>query len=143
MLSINVSEVVWTIVCFFLLYFLLKRFLYDPVVSFMDDRRERIDSKLRAERDALALREENERKVARELAESRASAASRLQESAAQSEQKNADLAKQARKTAAEAREESIRRAEQEGEEAFQSFCAHRDELAALLAEKLVGRAQN
>ena len=31
MLSINISELIWTIINFFLLFFLLKRFLFDPV----------------------------------------------------------------------------------------------------------------
>ena len=31
MLSINISELIWTIINFFLLYFVLKRFLFDPV----------------------------------------------------------------------------------------------------------------
>ena len=50
MLSINFSELIWTIINFFLLYFLLKRFLYDPITRFMDARRERLDEALEKER---------------------------------------------------------------------------------------------
>ena len=42
MLSINISEVIWTIVNFLLLTFLLKKFLYDPIIKFMDERNARI-----------------------------------------------------------------------------------------------------
>ena len=51
MLSINVSELIWTIVNFFLLYFLLKRFLYTPVVRFLDKRQARLDEALKQEAD--------------------------------------------------------------------------------------------
>ena len=35
MISINLSELIWTIINFFLLMFLLKRFLYTPILRFM------------------------------------------------------------------------------------------------------------
>ena len=51
MLSINISELIWTIINFFLLYFLLKRFLYKPICEHMDARQARIDAGLAKERD--------------------------------------------------------------------------------------------
>ena len=39
MLSINISELVLTVISFFLLLFLLKHFLYDPLIRFMDERK--------------------------------------------------------------------------------------------------------
>ena len=42
-MSINVSEVIWTIVCFFALLFVLKKFLFDPLVRFMEARQASID----------------------------------------------------------------------------------------------------
>lgn len=39
MLSINFSELFWGIFNFFLLLFLLNRFLYKPLIKFMDDRK--------------------------------------------------------------------------------------------------------
>ena len=47
-MSINVSEVIWTIVCFFALLFVLKKFLLDPLVRFMAQRmKEESDAALR------------------------------------------------------------------------------------------------
>ena len=65
MLSINPSELIWTILSFFALLFLLNRFLYKPLVRFMDERRARIDAGLNEEAAALsaeiqALREERD-----------------------------------------------------------------------------------
>ena len=42
-MSINVSEVIWTIVCFFALLFVLKKFLFDPLIRFMEQRQAAID----------------------------------------------------------------------------------------------------
>ena len=46
MLDINISELILTIISFFLLMFLLKKLLYDPVISFMEARQARIDAAL-------------------------------------------------------------------------------------------------
>ena len=43
MLSINFSELIWTIINFFLLFFLLKRFLFDPVGRHLDERQAKIE----------------------------------------------------------------------------------------------------
>ena len=53
-MSINVSEVIWTIICFFALLFVLKKFLFDPLIKFMDQRQAGIDAGLE---NAAALRE--------------------------------------------------------------------------------------
>ena len=53
MLSINISELVLTIISFFLLLFLLNKFLYQPVLKFMKERQARIDAGLEKERGAL------------------------------------------------------------------------------------------
>ena len=52
MLTINISETVWTLVCFLLLYLGLKKFLYEPIMRFMDERNARIDAGFTAEREA-------------------------------------------------------------------------------------------
>ena len=142
MLSINISELIWTVVCFFLLYFLLKRFLYDPIINFMDDRRARIDAKLGQEQDVLAMQKENEQKVALALQDSRTAAAALIAESAARDEQRNAELEKQARESALAERSENLKRVERESEDAVKAFDARKEQLAVRLAEKLLGGEQ-
>ena len=51
-MSINVSEVIWTIVCFFALLFVLKKFLFDPLIRFMEQRQAAIDQGFERGRDA-------------------------------------------------------------------------------------------
>ena len=43
-MSINISEVIWTILCFFALLFVLKTLLFGPLLRFMDERRRRIEA---------------------------------------------------------------------------------------------------
>ena len=58
-MSINVSEVIWTIICFFALLFVLKKFLFDPLIKFMDQRQAGIDAGLEKGREAQRKKEEN------------------------------------------------------------------------------------
>ena len=142
MLSINVSELIWTIVNFFLLYFLLKRFLYTPVVRFLDARQARLDEALNQEAEARAAAEENEKEIEAQKALRREEAASILAEA------QRAD-AERSRLALAEAKEEAARSledanaallSEQERERA--SVGAETPELAAMLAEQLLGEGK-
>ena len=60
MLTINLSELILTVVNFFLLLFLLKRFLYTPLIAFMDARNARIEAALEEERSARKAVQEEE-----------------------------------------------------------------------------------
>ena len=138
MLSINVSELIWTIVNFFLLYFLLKRFLYTPVVRFLDARQARLDEAEKKEAEARAAADEIDRQIEEQKALRREEAAEILAEA------QKAD-AEQSRQSFAEAKEAAARaledanaalRAEQERERA--SLASDTPELAAMLAERLL-----
>ena len=138
MLSINVSELIWTIVNFFLLYFLLKRFLYTPVVRFLDARQARLDEAEKKEAEARAAADEIDRHIEEQKALRREEAAEILAEA------QKAD-AEQSRQSFAEAKEAAARaledanaalRAEQERERA--SLASDTPELAAMLAERLL-----
>ena len=59
MLSINIWDFLWTVVDFFLLYFVLKTLLYKPIVRFMDERRTRIEAGLEEERKLREAMEAN------------------------------------------------------------------------------------
>ena len=51
-MSINISELIWTVICFFVLLVVLKKQLFDPLVSFMAARDARIQDGLNAGRTA-------------------------------------------------------------------------------------------
>ena len=66
MISINISDLIWTIINFLLFCFLLNHFLFKPVLRFMDDRQARVDAKLSEKREAEALAEEKRIQAQRE-----------------------------------------------------------------------------
>jgi len=59
-LSINVSELIWTILCFFVLLFVLKKLLFDPIIRVMDARNADVEDGLEAGRQAKQARDEND-----------------------------------------------------------------------------------
>ena len=59
-MSINVSELMWTILCFFVLLFVLKKLLIDPLLYVMDARNANVAEGLEAGRQAQLAREEND-----------------------------------------------------------------------------------
>ena len=67
-LQISVPEFIWTIISFFLFMFLLNKFLFKPVMSFMDERKARIDAGLEEGKKANVALKENEARLGKELA---------------------------------------------------------------------------
>ena len=138
MLSINISELVLTAISFFLLFFLLKRFLYDPLLRFMDERNARIEEGLDAEKQALAAVQANEMLLEAKRKESMDQAKHIAEQARSADEQRREAALQQARQGAEEsrsrAREEVCRF--QAGEAG--KLKADEDELAALLADRLL-----
>lgn len=82
-LQICVPEFIWTVINFFLLMFLLKKFLYTPILSFMDERQARIDAGLEEGKKAEQALEENSRQLSAELTEKGQEARAVISEAAA------------------------------------------------------------
>lgn len=138
MLSINISELVLTAISFFLLFFLLKRFLYDPLIRFMDERNARIEEGLDAEKQALAAVQANEMFLEARRKESMDQAKSIVEQARNADEQRREAALQQARQSAeksrSRAREELCRLQESESGKLRDS----ETELAALLADRLL-----
>ena len=49
-MSINISELIWTVICFLVLLFVLKKLLYDPIIRVMDARNAEVEGGLEAGR---------------------------------------------------------------------------------------------
>ncbi len=138
MLSINISELIWTVINFFLLYFLLKRFLYTPVIRFMDERKARMDAKLREEQDALTRAKENEDRLAAEKAESREEAKRILSRAGTEREEQHSAAVLAARADSSRNRKEATAALAQRREKTASRLEQATPELAALLAEQLL-----
>ena len=143
MLSINFSELIWTIINFFLLYFLLKRFLYDPITRFMDARRERLDKALEQEREAQARVAENDEQIAQEKELRRAEAKKLIAEAAEADKSRSAEAAKAERASDRAAMAETEERLAAESEREKAELDARTKELAAALAQQLLHGEQD
>lgn len=137
-LQISISEFIWTIISFFPFMFLLKKFLYDPVLNFMDKRKAEIDESLEEGKTAQRALEENGEKLKAELTET--GSAAREMVGAARSE---ADKAKSEVLNAAHAEAQSIHknvqlRVDNEEAEARKSVEDNLPELVALLSQRLL-----
>lgn len=139
MISINISELIWTVINFFLLFFLLNRFLYKPVISFMEGRQARIDAKLREEEEARARIEENDARLLEEKARSREAAKKILAENAEEIEKNNAEVLKEAKAASVQNRRDSEAALSRKQEKTAEQLHEAAPELAALLTEKLLG----
>ena len=138
MLSINPSELIWTIIGFFALYFLLSRFLFRPLVSFMDARRARIDAGLNEEKQAQDALQQDAERLEQCREEELLEARRQLSEEKDRDELRRAETVGQARKAAASLREQGQREADALRENTEREVALRGDELAERLAERLL-----
>ncbi len=138
MLSINISELVLTAVNFFLLFFLLRHFLYAPLISFMDQRRARIEEGLDQEKQALAAVQANELLLEAKRKESMDQAKSIVDQAQRGDEQRREKLMEQAWNDAAQARDRAKAQVRDLRETETEKLKAGEAELAALLADRLL-----
>ncbi len=139
MLSINISELIWTIVNFFLLYFLLKRFLYTPLVRFLDARQARLDEALNRESEARAAAQEVEKGIEEQKERRRAEAAALLEESQRADDERSREALAEAKAEAARALEDANAALVSERERERASLASDTPALAEELAERLLG----
>ena len=135
MISINPWELFWTVINFFLLYFILKKLLYKPLVRFMDERKARIDSALAAEKEARELFEgeqaQFEDEKARLIHEAKAKTAAAL-------EAKRAQAARDFREQSAQKRREMKTSVADIGDKERARFEENEAALAELFVNKLL-----
>ena len=139
MISINLSELIWTIINFFLLMFLLKRFLYTPILRFMAARQARVDAGLAEERSAQAQVQENDQRLAAEKAESREEAKHILNSAGDAARQRREETLSRAQAAAGKARAQAQADLAASREDEENRLAQARPELAELLAKQLLG----
>lgn len=142
MLSINISETIWTVINFFLLLFVLKKFLFDPILGVMDARQAKIDAGAEAQREAEAALAENARELDEQKAEARRQAAALVKESEEADARRTADAYLKAREEAGTLREQGEKRLQDRRAEEESALRAGTPELAALLAAHLLGEEE-
>ena len=140
MLSINLSELVLTIISFFLLLFLLNKFLYTPVLKFMRERQARIDAGLEKERAANAEAAENQKRIEDAKTQRREEAKAILAKQRTDDGRAHEECAKQLLKDSAKERQEARVRVEAMAKDAKAKLDTEKDELANALAERLISK---
>ena len=143
MLTINVSEVILTVINFFLLYFLLKRFLYEPLIKFMDERQSRIDAGENAKKQALDAVRDSEARMDAELLESREEAKRIIRDAKTADSAAEAELDEKLRESKREAMRENAEHVEALRREETAELDERRGELARMLTSKLLGQTGN
>lgn len=138
-LPISVSELLWTIVSFFLFLFLLKRFLYEPILSVMDARNAKVSEGMAEGKAAERELAENRERLSAELTAAGGEARAVIANAKAGAEkEKSARLASshiEASRVHKDVRERIS--AEEKAEQA--ELGAELPELVALLAGRLTG----
>lgn len=138
MLNVNIWDLLWTVVDFFVLYFVLNKLLYKPVVKFMDERQGRIDAALSRERKAQESFVADKAMMDEERALCRKEAQRMLEEAKGDSEAKQAELAKKLRQDESCSRREMREKLELLRREEQESFSACEAELTELLVSRLL-----
>ena len=139
MLSINISELIWTVINFFLLFFLLRHFLYKPICAYMDTRQARIDSGLaeeKAAKDALAAEDarlEQEKQAAREQARLL------LQQTESRTEEERTESLRLAKQNARETEQQQKEQMQAQQRQEEKLLAAAEPALAELLTRRLLG----
>ena len=67
-MTIEPSLIVWTVLCFFALMLILKKLLFQPMLTFMDTRNAKIEAARKAKEDARTEYEAEARRLADERA---------------------------------------------------------------------------
>ena len=137
-MSINPSELIWTVINFFLLLFLLKHFLYTPVLRFMEDRQARMDAKLNEEKQAQAKVEENDARLLSEKAKSREEAKRILAQSGDELEKRHAEAMSQALAASSQVLKDGEAALSEQREKTAEALRTATPELAELLAKRLL-----
>ncbi len=138
MISINPWELFWTIINFFLLYFILKNLLYKPLLKFMDERQARIDAGLAAEKKAQEALMGSKALLTDEKAKCTQDARNLLERDKSASEARQAQLARAYREQSVQKRQELKKTVAETANEEQARFEENEEELTELLISRLL-----
>lgn len=138
-MSINISELIWTVICFFVLLFVLKALLFNPLIKFMDERKARINAGLAEGRQAQQELAENDAALEAAWKHNAAEASRILAEAKDADEQARAEALIAAHENAAQAMRTAREHIRAEKVTAEDEIGSHMPELVSVLAGSLLG----
>jgi len=133
-----VSEVIWTIVCFFALLFVLKKFLFDPLIRFMEQRQAAIDQGLERGRDAQRKKDENDAALREKWKERSVEVKQLLAEGKTADDRERAWVLESTQKETNKALQEANQRIEQERRQVCADAQEQLPQLVSILAQQLL-----
>lgn len=137
-MSINISEVIWTIICFFVLLFVLKTLLFGPLIRHLDERQKRIDEGLDAARRAEESRDEARREAEESWQKCSADARETIAQAKARDAVERSRLLEDARSRSAETLRTARDDASREESDAHETVDRDGEQLARTLAGRLL-----
>ena len=137
MLTINISELLLTVLSFFILIFLLNKLLFKPVISFREQRQKGIDDCFEQERQAKEKLAETQKDLDCRRSESLKQAESIMADARSKAQQEAENIAKQAESQAEEKMQQAAREAEELRKAGGEALEEQRRQLAADLADRL------
>lgn len=137
MLTINISELLLTVLSFFILMFLLNKLLYKPVISFREQRQKRMDDCHEQERTAKEELAIKEKELSRRRADSLKEAESILAAGRSQEQDEADRQAEEAEKKAEETLRQAADVAEELASQGSKALEQQRRRLAESLADRL------
>ncbi len=138
-LEISIPELIWTVISFFVLMFLLKKFLYQPILRFMDEREARVQAVLEEGRQARRDLEASTALLKQELVETGAEARRLVSEARSQSEQEKGRILAEAHQNAEQMLKGIRSQVQAEEQQCRQQVDDQMPDLVASLASALLG----
>ena len=137
-MSINFSEVIWTVICFFALLFVLKTFLFGPLIRHMDQRQSRIDAGMDEARLAEDAREEARQAAEASWQECGDEARELLAQGKTRDTRERTEILEEARRQSAQTLRDARIQCDRQESEARESVSQSAGEMARELADRLL-----
>ena len=134
----ELGTILWTLVTFVILFILLKRFAWGPLLQMLDEREKSVRDSLEAAERARAEADETLRRNQEILAGARRETQALLEQGRKESETMRAELLAQARQEAQGLVEQGKRQIQFEQKQAFDSLRRQVADLAIGAAERLI-----
>lgn len=139
-MSINISELIWTVICFLVLLFVLKKLLYDPIIRVMDARNAEVEGGLEAGRRAKQARDENDEALLQARKDTAQQASAIVQEAKAADDRARAEAIHAAKQANAQSMKDTRDALREEEAAVTAQLDAEIPELTELLAGSLLGK---
>lgn len=137
-MSINVSEVIWTIFNFCVLCVLLNFFLYRPIIRFMDQRRERVEAGKKEKDEAEQQLQDCQQQLQATLTEQQKEANKLLAQAKAAAQEQRAAMHREAMSQVEQEKVQLQQQVKQECQELNNALQKHMPDFVATLSVQLL-----